>query len=105
MSTATRMVVLPRARHDARETSLRHLVGEASRLAGDNQRLRDQLDAVARNPLFIGRCYLCGHRIHPRRLLCPEHAWAQGEVSFNQKGRLASSCVGSREPARKEPTP
>lgn len=29
-----------------------------------------------RNPMFRGRCYLCGARISRRALYCPEHRWA-----------------------------
>ena len=32
------------------------------------------------NPLFLGRCYLCGLHVHPAAWYCREHDWAAKEV-------------------------
>lgn len=61
-----------------RERAAREKHAEAVALMERAQEMIADAHRTRRNPLFVGRCYLCGGRINKRSLFCVEHAWAAG---------------------------
>ena len=77
------MLVIDRDRLLERERESSELHRHAIRLAGAAERALELARAVnpSRNPLFLGRCYLCGLHVHPAAWYCREHQWAAKEDS------------------------